>query len=161
MSKGTHARTCQSSHLVLRQLTSCFPVPSLGYLPHMMLSIQSKRFSLLLKEQWVIIWCVCRVITIHNNPENMKLPSRFKHLRFQLADVDTQDVSQFFDASYQFIEEGRGANEGWASGSHYMLGSEDTRNVASVHPPAASLLNSACGGIASCPAGVHGLSKVS
>ena len=44
----------------------------------------------------------------------MKLPSRFKHLRFQLADVDTQDVSQFFDASYQFIEEGRGANEGAA-----------------------------------------------
>ena len=42
----------------------------------------------------------------------MKLPSRFKQLRFQLADVDTQDVSQFFDASYQFIEEGRGANEG-------------------------------------------------
>ena len=44
----------------------------------------------------------------------MKLPSKFKHLRFQLADVDTQDVSQFFDASYQFIEEGRGASEGRA-----------------------------------------------
>ena len=52
------------------------------------------------------------MITIHNNPENMKLPERFKQLRLQLADVDTQDVSQFFDASYQFIEEGRGAGEG-------------------------------------------------
>lgn len=54
----------------------------------------------------------CRVITIHNNPENIKLPKRFKQLRLQLADVDTQNVSQFFDASYQFIEEGRGAGEG-------------------------------------------------
>ena len=54
----------------------------------------------------------CRVITIHNNPENMKLPKRFKQLRLQLADVDTQDVSQFFDTAYQFIEEGRGAGEG-------------------------------------------------
>ena len=54
----------------------------------------------------------CRVITIHNNPENTKLPKRFKQLRLQLADVDTQDVSQFFDTSYQFIEEGRSAGEG-------------------------------------------------
>lgn len=74
-------------------------------------SESQKEFS---AYHWVLLWylCGCRVITIHNNPENMKLPTRFKHLRFQLADVDTQDVSQFFDASYQFIEEGRGANEG-------------------------------------------------
>jgi hypothetical protein len=53
-----------------------------------------------------------RVITIHNNPDNLKLPSRFKHLRFQLADVDTQDVSRFFSPTYSFIEEGRAADEG-------------------------------------------------
>ncbi len=53
-----------------------------------------------------------RVITIHNNPENMQLPSRFKHLRLQLADVDTQDVSKFFAPTYTFIEEARAANEG-------------------------------------------------
>ena len=53
-----------------------------------------------------------RVVTIHNNPENMQLPGRFKHLRLQLADVDTQDVSKFFAPSYTFIEEARAANEG-------------------------------------------------
>jgi hypothetical protein len=56
--------------------------------------------------------CVRRVITIHNNPENMQLPGRFKHLRLQLADVDTQDVSKFFAPSYTFIEEARAGNEG-------------------------------------------------
>lgn len=56
--------------------------------------------------------CVRRVITIHNNPENMQLPGSFKHLRLQLADVDTQDVSKFFAPSYTFIEEARAANEG-------------------------------------------------
>ena len=54
------------------------------------------------------------MITIHNNPENLKLPGRFKQLRFQLADVDTQDVSQYFNASYEFVEEARGAGEGGA-----------------------------------------------
>ncbi|BDA42767.1 probable dual specificity protein phosphatase 6 at N-terminal half [Coccomyxa sp. Obi] len=55
---------------------------------------------------------VRRVITIHNNPENMQLPAKFKHLRLQLADVDTQDISKFFATAYTFIEEARGANEG-------------------------------------------------
>ena len=53
-----------------------------------------------------------RVITIHNNPENLALPARFRHLRFQAADVDTVDITQFFAPSYAFIEEGRAAGEG-------------------------------------------------
>ncbi len=56
--------------------------------------------------------CHDRVITIHNNPENMQLPAKFKHLRLQLADVDTQDISKFFATAYTFIEEARAANEG-------------------------------------------------
>lgn len=58
------------------------------------------------------LWADGRVITIHNNPENMKLPAKFKHLRLQLADVDTQDISKYFAPSYAFIEEARAANEG-------------------------------------------------
>lgn len=53
-----------------------------------------------------------RVVTIHNNPENMALPARFRHLRFQCADVDTVDITQYFAPSYTFIEEGRAAGEG-------------------------------------------------
>ena len=53
-----------------------------------------------------------RIVTIHNNPENLKPPARFKHLSFTLADVDTADVSQFFNASFEFIEEVRVCNEG-------------------------------------------------
>ena len=56
-----------------------------------------------------------RIVTIHNNPENLQPPARFKHLRFTLADVDTADVSQFFNASYEFIEEARVRNEGRSS----------------------------------------------
>ncbi len=54
------------------------------------------------------------MITIHNNPENLALPPRFRQLRFQCADVDTVDISRFFAPSYAFIEEGRGAGEGGA-----------------------------------------------
>ena len=42
----------------------------------------------------------------------MKLPPRFRHLRFQLADVDTQNVTPYFNASYDFIEEARAAGHG-------------------------------------------------
>mmetsp|Transcript_11961 Transcript_11961/g.35836 ORF Transcript_11961/g.35836 Transcript_11961/m.35836 type:complete len:480 (-) Transcript_11961:160-1599(-) len=52
---------------------------------------------------------VRRVVTIHNSPENMELPAKFKHLRFQLADVDTQNVAPFFNTTYDFVEEGRAA----------------------------------------------------
>ena len=53
-----------------------------------------------------------RVLTIHNNPENLHLPARFQRLTFELADVDTQDVSPFFAPSYDFIEGARAAREG-------------------------------------------------
>lgn len=54
----------------------------------------------------------CRILTIHNNPENLKPPGRYKHKQFVLADVETEDVSKFFDESYTFIEESRAAKEG-------------------------------------------------
>ena len=47
-----------------------------------------------------------------HDAENMKLPPRFRHLRFQLADVDTQNVTPYFNASYDFIEEARAAGHG-------------------------------------------------
>ena len=56
-----------------------------------------------------------RVLTIHNNPENLRLPPRFQRLSFTLADVDTQDVSPFFAPSYDFIEAARAAREGACS----------------------------------------------
>lgn len=52
------------------------------------------------------------MLTIHNNPENLRLPARFQRLSFVLADVDTQDVSPFFAPSYDFIEAARAAGEG-------------------------------------------------
>ena len=62
------------------------------------------------------------MITIHNNPENLALPPRFKHLRFQCADVDTVDASRFFAPAYAFIEEGRGAGEGAAAALYFACG---------------------------------------
>lgn len=44
--------------------------------------------------------------------ENMELPSKFKHLRIQLADVDTQNIAPFFNTCYAFVEEGRAAGHG-------------------------------------------------
>jgi dual specificity MAP kinase phosphatase len=49
---------------------------------------------------------------VSGGAENMKLPPRFRHLRFQLADVDTQNVTPYFNASYDFIEEARAAGHG-------------------------------------------------
>ncbi len=57
-------------------------------------------------------YCLCRVISIHNNPENLELPAKYARLQFALADVDTQDVSPFFAPSYDFIEEARAAGHG-------------------------------------------------
>ena len=53
-----------------------------------------------------------RVISIHNNPENLQLPAKYLRLQFSLADVDTQDISPFFAPSYDFIEEARAAGQG-------------------------------------------------
>ncbi len=58
------------------------------------------------------MWRPGRVLTIHNNPENLRLPARFQRLTFELADVDTQDISPFFAPSYDFIEAARAAKEG-------------------------------------------------
>lgn len=55
---------------------------------------------------------LCRILTIHNNPDNLKPPSKIKHLKIELADVETEDVSRFFNDSYTFIEEARTAKEG-------------------------------------------------
>ena len=53
-----------------------------------------------------------RVISIHNNPENLQLPAKYARLQFALADVDTQDISPYFAPSYDFIEEARAAGHG-------------------------------------------------
>ncbi len=49
---------------------------------------------------------------MHNNPENLKPPSRFKHKQCILADVETEDISKYFNESYTFIEEAQSAREG-------------------------------------------------
>lgn len=83
-----------------------------------------------------------RVISIHNNPENMALPARFKHLRFQCADVDTVDITKFFAPSYSFIEEGRSANEGETVLFHpcglYFAAAHEKMRAASAWPACAS-----------------------
>lgn len=63
------------------------------------------------------MWCELvalrfRVLTIHNNPENLQLPPNFQRLQFQLADVDTQDCSPFFAPTFDFVEEARAAGHG-------------------------------------------------
>ncbi|KAK9818679.1 hypothetical protein WJX74_004993 [Apatococcus lobatus] len=52
-----------------------------------------------------------RVLTIHNSPEEVRFPASVKHLRLQLADVETQDISPLFATSFDFIEAGIHANE--------------------------------------------------
>lgn len=47
-----------------------------------------------------------RVLTIHNNPEDLTLAPGVKHLRQVLADTDSADISQYFNAAYEFINEG-------------------------------------------------------
>ena len=55
---------------------------------------------------------VRRVLTIHNSPEDLRLPGAMQHLKMKLADVDTQDISPFFAPSFDFIEAGIHGNEG-------------------------------------------------
>lgn len=52
------------------------------------------------------------VVTIHNEPSNMKLPPRFKHVRFSLADVSTEDISQYFAPTYDIIDAARAKRHG-------------------------------------------------
>ncbi|KAK3246224.1 hypothetical protein CYMTET_44231, partial [Cymbomonas tetramitiformis] len=48
-----------------------------------------------------------RVLTIHNIPENLELPKSFKHLRMTLADVEGENISQYFEESFSFLEKAR------------------------------------------------------
>lgn len=47
-----------------------------------------------------------RIITIHNDPENLKVPAKMKHMKVTAADLPSTDLSCFFNATYEFIEEG-------------------------------------------------------
>lgn len=51
-------------------------------------------------------------MTIHNNPEELKLPAHFKHLKIELADVSTTDISRHFNTVYEFIESARDKSVG-------------------------------------------------
>lgn len=55
---------------------------------------------------------VCRLISIHNNPENLQVPKGFQQLKMTVADVHTQDITPYFNPSYDFIEEARNNNQG-------------------------------------------------
>ena len=54
----------------------------------------------------------CRLISIHNNPENLKVPKGFQQLKMSVADVHTQDITPYFNPSYDLIEEARNSKEG-------------------------------------------------
>lgn len=54
----------------------------------------------------------CRLISIHNNPENLKVPKGFQQLKMTVADVHTQDITPYFNPSYDFIEEARNSHQG-------------------------------------------------
>ncbi len=49
---------------------------------------------------------------IHNNPENLKPPPHVQHLRFTLADVDTADISRYFNTAYEFIDDAMRKGQG-------------------------------------------------
>ncbi|KAL3135874.1 hypothetical protein ABBQ32_007430 [Trebouxia sp. C0010 RCD-2024] len=55
---------------------------------------------------------VTRLISIHNNPENLKVPKGFHQLKMTVADVHTQDITPYFNPSYDFIEEARNSSQG-------------------------------------------------
>ena len=55
---------------------------------------------------------VNNIITIHNNPENLKPAKGFGHLQIQLADLDTENISKHFSSSFDFIEQARSKGEG-------------------------------------------------
>lgn len=47
------------------------------------------------------------MVTIHNHPENLKLPSRLNHLRLELPDVEVADISKYFNEVFAYIEEAK------------------------------------------------------
>ncbi|MEW5317279.1 MAG: hypothetical protein WDW38_008590 [Sanguina aurantia] len=55
---------------------------------------------------------ISRVVTVHNNPETLKLPSHFKHYRAELPDIESADISSLFNATYEFIEQARAKGQG-------------------------------------------------
>lgn len=55
---------------------------------------------------------ISRLISIHNNPENLKVPKGFQQLKMTVADVHTQDITPYFNPSYDFIEEARNSHQG-------------------------------------------------
>jgi len=52
------------------------------------------------------------VVTIHNNPERMAPPPGARHLRIQLADVESEDIAPWLRQAHEFIEQGRRAGHG-------------------------------------------------
>eukprot|EP00877_Chromochloris_zofingiensis_P008595 jgi/Chrzof1/398/Cz01g14120.t1 len=62
-----------------------------------------------------------RMITIHNHPDNLKPPTTIKHLKLELADVETADISKHFNQAYAFLEEARQANQGEGRGGWSAL----------------------------------------
>ena len=52
------------------------------------------------------------VISIHNNPENLKLPASYRRLAIELADVETANISAWLSKAYDFMEEARAAGHG-------------------------------------------------
>lgn len=69
-------------------------------------------FSSFLSRVSVYCACRCRLITIHNHPDNLKPPAGFKHLKFTLADIDTADIAPAFGPTFDFIEGARSSNQG-------------------------------------------------
>ena len=49
---------------------------------------------------------------MHNHPDNLKPAADCKHLKFSLADVDTEDISPLFAPSFDFIEGARKGGHG-------------------------------------------------
>lgn len=54
----------------------------------------------------------CRVITVHNHPENLKLPATTRHLKYQLADIESADISPLLGPAFDFIEQAQARKEG-------------------------------------------------
>ena len=49
---------------------------------------------------------------MHNNPESLRPHARIEHLRYTLADVDTEDIGPLFVPCHQFIEQARSSKHG-------------------------------------------------
>ncbi|GAB4815324.1 hypothetical protein N2152v2_002370 [Parachlorella kessleri] len=49
------------------------------------------------------------VLTIHNNPENLKPSAGVRHLKIEMPDIDSADIMPWFRPACEFIEESRSA----------------------------------------------------